>query len=32
MEYVLGWADFCGLRMVVEPGVFVPQRRTELLV
>lgn len=32
LEYVLGWADFCGLRIIVEPGVFVPRRRTELLV
>jgi release factor glutamine methyltransferase len=32
LEHILGWADFCGLRVVVEPGVFVPRRRTELLV
>ena len=32
LEYVVGWAAFCGLRMVVEPGVFVPRHRTELLV
>ena len=32
LEYVLGWALFCGLRMRVEPGVFVPRRRTEALV
>jgi release factor glutamine methyltransferase len=32
VEHVLGWADFCGLRIAVEPGVFVPRRRTELLV
>jgi release factor glutamine methyltransferase len=32
LEYVVGWADFCGIRMVVEPGVFVPRHRTELLV
>src|SRR5512139_580187 len=31
LEQVLGWAEFCGLRFVVEPGVFVPRRRTELL-
>jgi release factor glutamine methyltransferase len=29
---VLGWAEFCGLRIAVGPGVFVPRRRTELLV
>ena len=32
LEQVLGWAEFCGLRITVEPGVFVPRRRTELLV
>ena len=32
LEQVLGWAEFDGLRLVVEPGVFVPRRRTELLV
>jgi release factor glutamine methyltransferase len=32
LEQVLGWAEFCGRRIAVEPGVFVPRRRTELLV
>ncbi|GLW11224.1 methylase [Microtetraspora sp. NBRC 13810] len=32
LEHVLGWADFCGLRIAVDPGVFVPRRRTEFLV
>jgi release factor glutamine methyltransferase len=32
LEQVVGWAEFCGLRVVMEPGVFVPRRRTELLV
>ncbi|WP_316932118.1 putative protein N(5)-glutamine methyltransferase [Nocardioides marmotae] len=32
VEQVVGWADFGGLRVVVEPGVFVPRRRTTLLV
>ena len=32
LEHVLGWAEFCGLRIVVTPGVFVPRRRTEFLV
>ncbi len=32
LEQVLGWAEFCGLRVSVEPGVFVPRRRTEFLV
>ncbi len=32
LELVLGWAEFRGLRIAVEPGVFVPRRRTEFLV
>jgi release factor glutamine methyltransferase len=32
LEQILGWAEFCGRRYAVEPGVFVPRRRTELLV
>ncbi|GAA3799398.1 putative protein N(5)-glutamine methyltransferase [Streptomyces chiangmaiensis] len=32
LEHVLGWAEFHGLRVIVEPGVFVPRRRTEFLV
>jgi release factor glutamine methyltransferase len=32
LEHVLGWAEFCGLRIAVEPGVFIPRRRTEFLV
>jgi release factor glutamine methyltransferase len=32
LEHILGWVEFCGLRMVVEPSVFVPRRRTEFLV
>jgi release factor glutamine methyltransferase len=32
LEQVLGWAEFCGLRIAVDPGVFVPRRRTEFLV
>ncbi|GGS61232.1 putative protein N(5)-glutamine methyltransferase [Streptomyces cinerochromogenes] len=32
LEHVLGWAEFHGLRILVEPGVFVPRRRTEFLV
>jgi release factor glutamine methyltransferase len=31
LEPLVGWAEFAGLRLVVEPGVFVPRRRTELL-
>ena len=32
LEHVLGWVEFAGTRIVVEPGVFVPRRRTEFLV
>ena len=32
LEQVLGWAEFCGLRIRLEAGVFVPRRRTEFLV
>src|SRR6266568_7130116 len=32
LETVLGWAEFLGRRIIVEPGVFVPRRRTEHLV
>ncbi len=32
LEHVLGWAEFCGMRMDVGDGVFVPRRRSEFLV
>ena len=32
LEQVVGWAAFRGLRIAVDPGVFVPRRRTEFLV
>ncbi len=31
LEYLLGWAEFRGLRIAVEPGVFVPRQRTAFL-
>ncbi|MBN6054983.1 putative protein N(5)-glutamine methyltransferase [Nonomuraea sp. RK-328] len=31
LEHVLGWAEFRGLRVTVDPGVFVPRRRSEFL-
>jgi release factor glutamine methyltransferase len=31
VEHIVGWAAFCGLRVAVDPGVFVPRRRTEVL-
>ena len=32
LEQVLGWAELGGVRVGLEPGVFVPRRRTELMV
>ncbi|SDL12462.1 methyltransferase [Streptomyces indicus] len=32
LEQVVGWAEFAGLRILLDPGVFVPRRRTEFLV
>ncbi|TNM69438.1 putative protein N(5)-glutamine methyltransferase [Streptomyces sp. NP160] len=32
LELVLGWAQFAGLRVGTAAGVFVPRRRSELLV
>ncbi|MFD0363194.1 putative protein N(5)-glutamine methyltransferase [Nocardia sp. GCM10030253] len=32
LEYLLGWAEFHGLRVAVAPGVFVPRQRTGFLV
>jgi release factor glutamine methyltransferase len=31
LEHLLGWVEFGGLRAAVEPGVFVPRRRSEQL-
>jgi release factor glutamine methyltransferase len=32
LEVIVGWAEFAGLRIAVEPGVFVPRYRTQFLV
>jgi release factor glutamine methyltransferase len=32
LEHIVGWAEFAGMRIAVEPGVFVPRRRTEILL
>ena len=32
LELILGWVEFCGLRLRVAPGVFVPRQRTAVLV
>ncbi|RCW46016.1 release factor glutamine methyltransferase [Halopolyspora algeriensis] len=31
LEVVLGWAEFRGLRIAVDPGVFVPRQRSRFL-
>jgi release factor glutamine methyltransferase len=31
LEHVLGWAEFAGLRIDVDPGVFIPRPQTEAL-
>lgn len=31
LQYVLGYAEFAGLRLVAREGVFIPRPRTELL-
>lgn len=32
LEQILGWAEFRGLRIALDPGVFVPRQRTGFLV
>jgi len=32
LEHVLGRVDFCGVRLAVGPGAFVPRRRTAVVV
>ncbi len=32
LQYLLGWEDFCGLRLRVTPAVLIPRPETELLV
>ncbi|CAG7597198.1 Release factor glutamine methyltransferase [Paenibacillus solanacearum] len=32
LEHVVGWAEFCGLRVAVDAGVFVPRPRSAFLV
>ena len=31
LEVILGWVAFAGLRILIDPGVFVPRRRSEYL-
>ncbi|MBI4685630.1 MAG: peptide chain release factor N(5)-glutamine methyltransferase [Nitrospirae bacterium] len=32
LQYILGYVDFCGLKIKVGPGVLVPRPETELMV
>jgi release factor glutamine methyltransferase len=32
LEQVVGWAELCGVRVGIDPGVFVPRQRSGLLV
>lgn len=32
LEHLVGWVEFCGLRLSVGPGVFVPRARSAVLV
>lgn len=32
IQQILGWTEFCGLKIRVEPGVFLPRPRSEFLV
>jgi release factor glutamine methyltransferase len=32
LEQIVGWAEFAEVRVAIDPGVFVPRRRTELLL
>jgi release factor glutamine methyltransferase len=31
LAWITGWVDFCGLRIRIAPGVYVPRRHTEAL-
>src|SRR3954470_23738533 len=31
LEHVLGWVEFCGLRLEIDPGVFIPRPQTDAL-
>ena len=32
LEVILGWVEFAGIRVLIDPGVFVPRQRTAYLV
>ncbi|HEX7382073.1 MAG TPA: putative protein N(5)-glutamine methyltransferase [Nevskiaceae bacterium] len=31
LEYILGWVEFCGMRVAIDSGVFIPRQRTAFL-
>src|SRR3954471_16264226 len=31
LEHVLGWVEFAGVRLEIDPGVFIPRPQTEAL-
>src|SRR5262245_3068668 len=31
LAWIMGWVRFCGVRVIVDPGVFVPRPQTEAL-
>ncbi|ANZ41099.1 hypothetical protein BBK82_39070 [Lentzea guizhouensis] len=32
LEVIVGWAEFCGHKVLVDPGVFVPRQRSAFVV
>ncbi len=32
LEHLVGWVDFAGIRVALDPGVFIPRQRTAFLV
>jgi release factor glutamine methyltransferase len=32
LEHVVGWVDFAGVRVALQPGVFIPRQRTSYVV
>lgn len=32
LQYITGYVEFCGLSLIIRPGVFIPRPETELIV